>query len=117
MKQRKKLLESIAETIADYREGEVSPPSPEHVDRWVKQFDSEFQEPILAELNHVFKETYISKANVAKFLKNLLRVEKLVGDDPCAVWESVQFLKIQSGGNSQQEMLEMFDEIWQKELG
>ena len=117
MKQRKKLLESIAETIADYREGEVSPPSPEHVDRWIKQFDSEFQEPMLAELNHIFKETYISKANVAEFLKNLLKVEKLVGDDPFAFWESVQFLKIQSGGNSQREMLEMFDEILQKELG
>ena len=117
MSNRNKLLESIAETIADYREGEVQRPTPEHVDRWVKQFDREVQKPMLDELDHVLKHTYFTKGTVKDFLAALVNNKKLTGDDPCSFWEDVEFLRIQGGGNSQREMLMMFDGILDDECG
>ena len=53
MNERSKLLDSIADTIKDYREGEIAPPTPEHVDKWVHQFDNAVQVPLLHELGSV----------------------------------------------------------------
>lgn len=117
MSKRSELLESIAETIADYREGEVQEPTPDHVDTWVKQFNRDVQKPMLAELDHVLKHTYFSKGNVNDFLAALVNNKKLTGDDPCSFWEGVEFLRVQGGGNSQREMLAMFDGILENECG
>ena len=117
MSTRSCLLESIAETIADYREGEIASPTPEHVDAWIKQFGGEVQEPMLAELNHVFERTYMPKVEVEKFLSGLAKHDKFAGTEPCSFWEDVEFLRIQGGGSSQNEMLEMFDDILLDECG
>ena len=117
MNERLRLLESIADTISDYREGELTPPSPEHVDQWVSQFDAPVQMPILCEMDHVLKKTYFSRTRTIKFLRRLLRSSKLAGNDPCTFWNGVKFLDIQGGGASQTEMLALFDRILKKECG
>lgn len=109
------LLKSIAGTIADYRAGEIDAPTPEHVETWVEQFEGEVQEPLLEELDHVLKQTYMPKATVQKFLSSLVKNKDLAGDDPCSYWKLVKFLDIQRGGNSQREILRMFDSILQEE--
>lgn len=114
MKERQTLLESIAQTTADYRKGEVDAPTPAHVDRWIGQFDAGVQLPMLREMDHVLKRTYFSLKNVTKFLRGLIRTEKLVGNDPCVFWRGVNFLDIQGGGNSQTEMLGLFNEVLQE---
>ena len=58
---RQELLQSIATTILDYRQGEIAAPTPDHVDRWVWQFDAPYQEAILVELDHVLKQSYTRK--------------------------------------------------------
>ena len=62
------LVKSIASTIVDYRAGEIDAPTPKHVENWIEQFDDEVQEPILEELDHVLKRTYMPKAAVQEFL-------------------------------------------------
>jgi hypothetical protein len=114
MTERRKLLQSIAATAADYRVGELGPPTSEHVDRWVSQFDNSVQIGILREMNHVLDRTYFSLEQVAGFLEMLTKAEKLVGKDPRAFWSGVCFLDIQGGGNSQREMLELFTEVLRK---
>ncbi len=99
------LLASIAATIADYREGDLAAPTPEHVERWINQFDAAVRLPILREMDHVLKRTYFSRARTVKFLADLFQTKKLVGDDPCAFWKGVKFLDIQGGGASQTQML------------
>ena len=47
MTERQQLLESIATKSADYRAGDLAAPTAEHVDRWVKQFSTGVQLPIL----------------------------------------------------------------------
>lgn len=117
MSERNRLLKSIAETIADYRAGEIAALSSGHVETWIAQFDEEVQESMLAELDHVLKRTYIPKDTVEKFLSNLVKNKDLAGSDPCSFWENVEFLQIQGGGNSQREMLGMFSSILQSECG
>lgn len=117
MSKRQELLESIADTIADYREGEVQRPTPDHVDIWAKQFDRNVQTPMLCELDHVLKQTYFSRDKVNDFLAALVNNKKLAGASPCSFWQDVNFLRVQGGGNSQREMLAMFDAILENECG
>lgn len=114
MTERYDLLTSITQTIADYRAGDLDAPTPEHVDRWLSQFDPAIQLPMLREMDHVLKRTYFSLGRVTDFLKGLSETEKLVGNDSCAFWHSVHFLDIQGDGNSQTDILALFNEVLQE---
>lgn len=96
---RETLLQQIATTIGDYRQGEILQPTPDHVDRWVRQFSDSVQEPILTEMAHVLSKTYFSKAAVDTFISSLVTNGKLADGNPCAFWRNVKFLDIQAGGN------------------
>ena len=111
------LLKSISDTISDYRAGELPTPTPRHVNRWISQFDDDVQLPMLAELDHVFKKTYIPKASFDEFLLSVVTYEQLVGNDPYAFWKSMNFLNIQERGDSQLEMLDMLNGVIQQECG
>ncbi|MCR2831159.1 hypothetical protein NR402_12825 [Acidithiobacillus ferrooxidans] len=111
------LLASIANTIQDYRDGSLPQPIPDHVERWVQQFDAAVQLPILQEIDHVLKKSYFSKEDVAKFLRGAMRTQKLIGDEPKKFWRSASFLDIQSGGSSQTDMLALFSEQLEDEHG
>lgn len=115
MTERVQLLSSLAMTIADYRAGELPSPTPDHINRWVRQFTGEVQVPLLRELDHVLKETYFTRKFVQEFLDNLVRNEKLAGDNPCKFWKRAELLEIQQNGNSQSEMLELFAESLRKQ--
>lgn len=118
MAERDDLLESIATTIADYREGEIDRPTPEHVDRWVGQFPAVVQVELLREMDHVLKATYFSKAHVQEFLQEVVTTAKLVGDDPCSYWRAVNFIHgTQRGGRSQAALLELFSEALEECCG
>src|SRR2546425_360720 len=98
MSERQTLLKSIAGTTSDYRADEGETPTPEHVERWINQFDAGAQLPILREMDHVLKKTYFPRKTVSAFLNGVLTAKGLVGDDPCAFWKNVKFLNIQGGG-------------------
>ena len=103
--------------MGDYRRGEIDPPSPEHVERWSKQFSKTVREPLLEELDHVLKQTYYSRRAVNNFLTSLVENKKIAGDDPRTFWRGIKFLDIQGGGNSQTEMLAIFGAALKKECG
>jgi hypothetical protein len=110
-------LESIADTIADYREGEIEKPTPDHIDRWVTQFDEKVQIPLLRELNHVLQKTYFSRTTVSSFFGNQIALEQLAGVDPCKYWGKAHFLDIQQNGHSQKEILQLFGEALRAKYG
>jgi hypothetical protein len=112
-----KLLEQIATTIADYREGEIQKPDAAHVLRWVKQFEAAVREPILQEMSHVLQRTYVSKASFRKFLGSVASGKKLCGESPDAFWKTTNILKIQLGGRSQREILRLFGEVLEERFG
>jgi len=117
MSQQNALLESIAGTIADYRDGQIPRPTPAHVEKWVSQFDAGVRLPILREMDHVLKKTYFSKDRVLAFLRGLLNAKDVTGNNPRAFWENAHFLNIQQNGSSQVEMLRLLDEILREEFG
>lgn len=117
MAERDDLLASLAATTADYREGDLAAPTPEHVERWINQFDAAVQLPILREMDHVLKQTYFSRARTAKFLAGLFQTKKLVGEDPCAFWKGAKFLDIQGGGASQTQMIALFSKLLEANCG
>jgi len=117
MSKRSQLLESISETIADYRKGENVSPTPQHVERWVRQFDKSVEVPLLAEMDHVLNRSYISKRTAKRFIANLVTNDTLAGDSPCRFWRQIKFLDIQSSGNSQRDMLALFDGVLERKCG
>lgn len=115
MAERANLLESISATIQDYRVGEIAKPTPNHVDRWIMQFNESVQLPILCELDYVLKTTYYSREKVLSFMKKLLK--KKDGSCNCDVWRKINFLRIQQHGQSQTELLAIFDKIIESKCG
>lgn len=117
MNERSKLLVSIADTIKDYRKGEIVQPTPDHVGRWIGQFDNTVQIPLLHELDHVLKKTYFSKSSVSQFFARLIENEKLVGDKPRDFWQNATILDIQKRGHSQTEIRELFGQALKRKYG
>lgn len=117
MVDRANLLKSVAHRIRDYRVGELPVPDAHHVDRWISQFSANVQVPLLTELAHVLSKTYFSKAAVEQFLEAVITNEKLTSKDPCAFWSGVRFLDLQTAGNSQRDMLALFDTILRAKCG
>ena len=117
MSERDDLLVSVANEIRTYRKGDLTEPTPEHVDRWLHQFTPAQQLPFLREFEHVIKQTFITRKNVKDFLRNLVTNEELAGDEPAAFWSSANFLSIQQNGQSQKEMLKLFSKCLEDECG
>lgn len=117
MSGRNRLLQAIATIIEDYQAGALPAPTPDHVARWVNQFSQEFQQPILIELEHVLSKTYFSEIRVRGILKSLIHHAGWTSGKPTAFWRQVNFLDIQPRGNSQRELLAIFDRKLNKECG
>lgn len=118
MPKRRSLLQAIAETVADYRQGEITERTPDIVDEWVQQFPESVQKHLLEALAHVLSRTYLSRDRFRAFLKMLASTDKLAsGTNPGDYWHRVNLLDIQQGGSSQTEILQMFDEILQETHG
>jgi hypothetical protein len=110
-------LSKIAEITGDYRHGELPAPTTGHIDTWLSQFPAAVREPMCEELVHVFAKTYISKKRTKDFLKALLTNKKLCGDSADIFWKNAQILDIQGAGQSQHEMLQMFDPLLRSQFG
>ncbi len=117
MSERSDLLESIVDTIKDYRADEIAEPTAKHVDRWINQFSEDAQVGLLREVHHVFNETYLARDWMLRFLGRLVKNKKLAGEDACDFWAKAHFLQIQQRGLSQEEMLALFDESLEEECG
>jgi len=110
-------VEGVSRLIADYRQGDISPGDPEHVSRWLHQFDASVRGPFIAELHHVLNNTYLSRATFDGFYKNQIEHDKLTGGDHATFWRGANFLRIQSHGNSQADVLKIFRRALKEVLG
>lgn len=118
MSERSELLESIANTIVDYREDEIQPRTPDLINDWIGQFPQDTRDPILEALKFVLGNTYMSKQLVTEFLTALASTDKLSpGIEPAEYWKSTNILDIQLGGSSQKDLLELFDQVLIKTHG
>ena len=110
--QKSELLQTLATYIADYREGEIEPRTPDVIESWLCQFPSHMHVQLLIAMIHVFSKAYLSREKFYDFLATLASTNKLSPEhSPSEAWRRVNFLNIQGGGNSQGEVLSMFDDV------
>jgi len=111
MSYRLELLDYISSTVSDYRAGEITSPNPEQIERWVNQFSSEVQIPILKEMSFTLHQTYYSRDYINRYFSSLVTNEQLIGEVvPKDYWKKTNVLKIQQHGNSQSDILSLFGE-------
>src|SRR5262249_40292953 len=92
-------------------------PTVEQIEQWLGQFDSDIRMPLVTELTHVLSKSYFSSKKTKRFLKNLISASKLVEKNPAAFWKNANFFNAQQGGQSQVELLELFDTLLKEEVG
>src|SRR5207244_1347161 len=121
----------------------VPAPDPEHVDRWLRQFVPSVQEPMLVEMDHVLKQSYLSQDCFRTFLRDLAGRGPLIGGNTfwatlraalrgligfasrraapqgtCpSHWRNVHCLEIQKHGASQREMVRLLKQVLAQEYG
>jgi hypothetical protein len=112
------LINDLATTISDYREGEITPPDNAHVERWINQFELHEHIPILQEMNHILSKSYFSKERTEDFISGLVTNEKLTANDPTDYWSKVGILNIQQGtSQSQDDLVNLLSNKVGEELG
>ena len=109
------LLQSVANTIATYKAGEIAVPTPAHVHRWVSQFGQQL--PFLREFDHVLKASFYTEQRIRNFLHTLAHDAGVAGPNPAAYWASAHFLRVQKNGGSQRDMLRLFGETLYQQFG
>lgn len=85
-----------------------------HVYKWVEQFEESVRLPLLNELAFVLERTYINRQVMKDFLRKLFNAIKSE-ESKCNEWKNVNLLRIQQRGNSQSEMLSLFNEVLAEE--
>jgi hypothetical protein len=92
-------------------------PTVEHIEQWLHQFDPDIRLPLVTELTHILSKSYFSSKRTKSFLKNLISAPKIVGKDRVEFWKNANFFDDQQGGQSQGELLEIFDTLLKDEVG
>ncbi len=81
-----------------------------HVERWADQFPNN-QEIILLETKHLLEQLYVTKADIAEYLKMVCTSENIWGYDPAAAISDAYFLNCQEKGNSQHRLWKKANKI------
>jgi hypothetical protein len=114
---RKVTVNSIVDTVADYRLGEINPIDPDHVERWVSQFSKEDQPVILNEMDRILKDYYVSCDDLFQWVRDTLSDSKIFGNNLAASIVKTHFLQIQDKGNSQNDVLGMVNSVLSDDYG
>lgn len=117
MTERDQLVRSLCDLTADYRSGEIDPPTPDDINKWVNQFDSSVQLPVLTEIEHVLQQTYFSKNRVKSFLASVLDPCQFNQNDPVRFWKETGILDIQQQGESQRDLLSTLEGLLKEKHG
>lgn len=92
-------------------------PTPEHVVRWLNQFNAGVQLPLLREVDHVLKKTYFSKEWIKSFFSAQIVHKDLAGEDIVKFWSRAHLLDIQQNGQSQTHIRRLFGESLLEKCG
>lgn len=92
----------------DYADGKFGQLDEAHVARWISQFDTEDQDVVLAETNRILKKAYFSKKFFTDFITGLVAQENFSTTNPNNYWSNTSFCNIQKNGQSQQQLLSIF---------
>lgn len=112
MTNRHDLLEQIAGIIGDYRKGQIPPCDENHVDRWVNQFTASDRQFVLSETAHILERCYVTQEMIADYYRATINQK-----DFATFFKNANFLRIQTDGGSQRDLLNLFDTVLEDECG
>ncbi|MFS0558193.1 hypothetical protein [Brevibacillus sp. 179-C9.3 HS] len=113
---RREIIQSIVNTVQDYRADAITFDN-NHVERWVKQFDESVQNVLLIEMEHVLKQYYVNYNTACEHLKEIMEHKDLCDWDGQGSFSNVKLLNIQRNGNSQKELLSIFNDLMTEKYG
>lgn len=119
------LAEQISKIIKDYRQDDIdgmfynTRMTPEHVIKWVSQFDEEDREFLLEELLYILPNSYIPKSEAKIFfIKGLEKISEDLGFNSLNEFiYNVRFLSCQEEYKSQSEILNIINNLLEIEFG
>ena len=114
---RDNILESIANTVRDYRLDEIAPITPQHIETWVSQFPEDMRFCILTEMDRILGRYYMSRKIAADRLATLIHHEPFFGSNPVEILRNTKFLSIQRHGNSQNDLLNLINDVLLSQFG
>ncbi len=117
VKERDRLVQLIVGHVTDYRINEIERVDAAHVLRWIGQFDQNDQPIILAEMERLLDKCYISRAAAKSVIEGLALNVELAGSTPKDFWKTMGFLRLQSGSQSQTDMLALLNEVLGEKFG
>lgn len=109
-----RLITSIADTVADFRKGELGSMTQERVRAWIDQFEPHARVAILPELSYVLKHSYYSRTKVDNFIKDLTWEPFIQINNKNYAWDAVNFLQCPNNGGSQRAMLGLVNQRLRK---
>lgn len=110
-----KLEIEIAEKIRNYRKNDLSVKMDEkHVDTWVTQFEENDRLVILQETNNILNHCYFDSNRIEAFFEDLWNTPDILGINQYKRIPEIQFLNIQTKGNSQKLLLDLLNSYYQK---
>jgi len=114
------LVQSIYQTISDYRTDETSQSSAitlSDISNWIMQFEISDRVPILKELDSIFKQRYFSKHRTKQLLSSLVKSlsKEYEFENERDFLDNTSFIHMQPAGKSQGVLLEMLDNIIKEE--
>ena len=108
--------DNISELIKDYRVGEIKLIDQDHVMKWLKQFNEADQLIIAEEIEHIIKQSYLSKNSTIDLLKKMLKTDKIFGDIQTN-YPNIKFMRVSRKGSSQNDLLKLIEIILKEDYG
>ncbi len=108
---RKQLIQNLLKIIGDYNMSQGLIMDEDHIEKWVSQFDVQYQDIILKELTYIFKKSYVTRNTAKKCIESILLDTRIFGNDIENNIRKTTFLRIQKNGNSQNDLLDLVNEI------
>lgn len=98
------LIDEIVLTCKDYRYDDGFDFNKNHVIKWISQFEESTRIPILTEMNHILKNSYVSKEFMLSFFESVIDYINEKHPD-----QNIVFLDCQKKGHSQSELKLLFE--------
>lgn len=99
----------------DFRGGGLV--TPKRVEQWVRQFSAESQNVVLAEMERVLGQTYLSRLQAIEYLESFFADPRIFGTSPGTTLRNTEFLRLARKGSSQRDLLSLADDVLNRTHG
>ncbi|WP_297439227.1 hypothetical protein [uncultured Clostridium sp.] len=105
------IVKKLLKIIKDYEMPIGTQMNEKHIETWLSQFDEEDQDVILEEMINICKKFYFSREDVKNILEYFFTDKEYWETCTRNKFKNMKFLNIQERGTSQEDLLEIVNEV------